>query len=312
MLLAALIFAFCGYGLWYYVSTGERRTAGARERGAAGFGAAAFARRTRFAANRERARVRCACIATRSSAGAGRSGARRTGFCPASTNARRGAGAAGSNGGRTACGYCVDANGASERNAARVRSGEDRAGATSAVAASSASPAPPAATAPGTTTPAAATPAVAATSAMAAPEASQGRAYGAVDEPSRIVIEVRKDSWLQIHDGDRLLLDKVLHPGDSYRVGDRVGLVMRTGNAAGLDIEVDGQQGAADQRHGPESDRARCQPLAGRNGVGRLSRAVAATPALNQSRAAFRRCGKRAIRRVIEARMRLSPARFLR
>jgi len=54
------------------------------------------------------------------------------------------------------------------------------------------------------------------------------------------VIAVKKDSWIQINDGDRVLLDKVLHPGDSYRVGDRSGLVMRTGNAAGLDIEVDG------------------------------------------------------------------------
>lgn len=56
------------------------------------------------------------------------------------------------------------------------------------------------------------------------------------------MIEIRKDSWVQIRDADRLLLDKVLHPGDSYRVGDRSGLVMRTGNAAGLDIEVDGHK----------------------------------------------------------------------
>jgi len=71
---------------------------------------------------------------------------------------------------------------------------------------------------------------------------TQGRVYGAEGGVSRIIIAVTKDSWLQIRDGDRVLLDKVLHPGDSYRVGDRSGLVMRTGNAAGLDIEVDGRR----------------------------------------------------------------------
>jgi hypothetical protein len=74
------------------------------------------------------------------------------------------------------------------------------------------------------------------------PAATQGRIYGVEGGVSRIVIAVTKDSWLQIRDGDRVLLDKVLHPGDSYRVGDRSGLVMRTGNAAGLDIEVDGHR----------------------------------------------------------------------
>jgi hypothetical protein len=74
------------------------------------------------------------------------------------------------------------------------------------------------------------------------PTSAQGRVYGAEGGVSRIVIEVTKDSWLQIRDGDRVLLDKVLHPGDSYRVGDRTGLIMRTGNAAGLDIEVDGHR----------------------------------------------------------------------
>ncbi len=76
-------------------------------------------------------------------------------------------------------------------------------------------------------------------SATAAP-ADQGRVYGAVDAPSRIVIHARKESWIQIRDGEKIVAGRILHPGDSFRVPDRTGLVMDTGNGAGLDIEVDG------------------------------------------------------------------------
>jgi cytoskeleton protein RodZ len=34
---------------------------------------------------------------------------------------------------------------------------------------------------------------------------------------------------------------RVLKPGETYRVPDRPGLVLRTGNAGGLDITVDGR-----------------------------------------------------------------------
>jgi cytoskeleton protein RodZ len=68
----------------------------------------------------------------------------------------------------------------------------------------------------------------------------QARVFGAIDAPSRIIIEVRKDSWVQIREGNRILVDRVLHPGESYRVPDRPGLILRTGNGSGLDIAVDG------------------------------------------------------------------------
>jgi cytoskeleton protein RodZ len=75
-----------------------------------------------------------------------------------------------------------------------------------------------------------------------APAADQARVYGAVGLPSRIIIHVRKDSWVQIRDGEKIVVDKLLHADDTYRVPDRAGLLMDTGNGAGLDIEVDGNK----------------------------------------------------------------------
>jgi len=68
------------------------------------------------------------------------------------------------------------------------------------------------------------------------------RAYGAVDEPVRIVIRATADSWIQIRDTDQSpLFTRVLKAGESYRVPDRPGVSMRTGNAGGLEITIDGK-----------------------------------------------------------------------
>ena len=42
-----------------------------------------------------------------------------------------------------------------------------------------------------------------------------------------------------------LLMTRVLRPGDVYRVPDKAGLKMQTGNAGGLQVSVDGGQGTA-------------------------------------------------------------------
>ncbi len=47
---------------------------------------------------------------------------------------------------------------------------------------------------------------------------------------------------MQVRDREgKLLLTRVLRVGDSYRVPNDTGAVMRTGNAGGLDIQVDGE-----------------------------------------------------------------------
>ncbi len=75
---------------------------------------------------------------------------------------------------------------------------------------------------------------------QAEPEAAA--VYGAVNGESRIVVRAIYDSYVLIRDADdKLILTKVLRRGESYRVPDQQGLTMLTGNAGGLQIEVDGQ-----------------------------------------------------------------------
>ena len=74
------------------------------------------------------------------------------------------------------------------------------------------------------------------------PQSDGARAYGAIDSPARVVIRATADSWVQIRDtGQSTLFSRVLKAGESYRVPDRPGISLRTGNAGGLEITVDGQ-----------------------------------------------------------------------
>ncbi len=66
------------------------------------------------------------------------------------------------------------------------------------------------------------------------------KVYGRTNLDARVVITAVDDSWVQIMGPDNeLLLTRILHAGDSYRVPDRPGLVMVTGNAGGLEVTVD-------------------------------------------------------------------------
>ncbi len=66
------------------------------------------------------------------------------------------------------------------------------------------------------------------------------KVYGRSNLDVRVVITAVNDSWVQVQGPDNeLLLTRILHTGDSYRVPDRPGLVMVTGNAGGLKVRVD-------------------------------------------------------------------------
>lgn len=76
--------------------------------------------------------------------------------------------------------------------------------------------------------------------------------FGAAED-SRIVLRARADSWIQVRErtGGTVLFNRVLRPGETYRVPMRPGLLLTTGNAGGLDVVLDGdalptlgQQGA--------------------------------------------------------------------
>ncbi len=68
------------------------------------------------------------------------------------------------------------------------------------------------------------------------------KAYGSDDADVRVVIKADTDSWVQVEGpASDILLSRVLQAGDTYRVPNRDGLTMMTGNAGALEIMVDGQ-----------------------------------------------------------------------
>jgi cytoskeleton protein RodZ len=75
--------------------------------------------------------------------------------------------------------------------------------------------------------------------ASAAPEGP--RVYGVTNGPARIVIKAATESWIQVRDRDNVVSVRTLKSGESYRVPDRSGLTLRTGNAGGLEVSVDGK-----------------------------------------------------------------------
>jgi cytoskeletal protein RodZ len=70
-----------------------------------------------------------------------------------------------------------------------------------------------------------------------------GRVFGTDNTDSRILVRAKMNSWIQVRDdnGNRLLLTRLLRAGDTYRVPNRPGLKLLTGNAGALEILVDGE-----------------------------------------------------------------------
>lgn len=60
---------------------------------------------------------------------------------------------------------------------------------------------------------------------------------------SRIVVRAKSNSWIQVRDDvdNQLLLTRLLRAGDTYPVPNRPGLMLLTGNAGALEIQVDGE-----------------------------------------------------------------------
>lgn len=55
-----------------------------------------------------------------------------------------------------------------------------------------------------------------------------------------IELKATSDSWIQVRAGDQLLLTRLLRKGEVYRVPDRNGLTLMTGNAGGIEVSVNG------------------------------------------------------------------------
>lgn len=53
-------------------------------------------------------------------------------------------------------------------------------------------------------------------------------------------LRAKSDSWIQVRDGEQLLLTRFLRKGETYKVPDRTGLTLMTLNAGGVEVIVDG------------------------------------------------------------------------
>lgn len=79
-------------------------------------------------------------------------------------------------------------------------------------------------------------------SAPPAPAAAATQQAAAPASGSRIVLRATLDSWIRVSDAkDQAIFTQVLRAGESYEVPDQAGLVLLTGNAGGLVVEVDGK-----------------------------------------------------------------------
>ena len=67
------------------------------------------------------------------------------------------------------------------------------------------------------------------------------------DGAAEIVVRARMSSWSQVRDdaGNQLLITRLMRAGDTYRVPDRPGLRLLTGNAGALEILVGGEEAPA-------------------------------------------------------------------
>jgi cytoskeleton protein RodZ len=84
-------------------------------------------------------------------------------------------------------------------------------------------------------------PSVSPSSAAAAPMPPSSMAQAGAAAVDRIVIQATADAWLEVRDPNgNVLLNRTLHPGDTWTVPQQAGLVFTTGNAGGTVLVVDG------------------------------------------------------------------------
>lgn len=86
-----------------------------------------------------------------------------------------------------------------------------------------------------------ATPDVAAEATVSDVEREATQVYGDVNTDSRVLLRATEDCWIQIQDqGGSDVFTRLLKAGEVYRVPNRDDLLLRMGNAGGLQVIVDG------------------------------------------------------------------------
>lgn len=86
-----------------------------------------------------------------------------------------------------------------------------------------------------------------ATAVGSAPPSSEGpKVFGEESGNVRIELKAKADAWIQVADENgKVIAMRTLKPGETYRVPNRNGLTLFTGNAGGLDVTVDGKKAPA-------------------------------------------------------------------
>ncbi len=207
MLLVALILALCGYGTWYYLSTGERaRPERVTEVPMALLPPTPARPRATPSAPSPAAPAPAGATAGHAAVSAVPSPARGPGDATAAATAA---------------------------SPAPLTAGLP---APPPPPATSAPSAPPATPSPGGSSQAAAE------TLPPTPQSEAPQIYGVTNGPARVVLHAAADSWIEVRNADQsVLFTRVLKAGESYRVPDQPGMSMRTGNAGALDISVDGK-----------------------------------------------------------------------
>jgi cytoskeleton protein RodZ len=73
-------------------------------------------------------------------------------------------------------------------------------------------------------------------------EASAAAQPAPIPPAAKVVIRANRDSWIEIRDkDDAVVLQRVLRQGETFNVPDQKGMVMTTGNAGGIVIELEGK-----------------------------------------------------------------------
>ncbi|HEV2262905.1 MAG TPA: helix-turn-helix domain-containing protein [Stellaceae bacterium] len=66
--------------------------------------------------------------------------------------------------------------------------------------------------------------------------------FGATDAAARIVIHAKDGCWIKVRDQNgTTVFERLMKPGDVYRVPEQAGLALYAGNASALAVAVDGQ-----------------------------------------------------------------------
>lgn len=63
----------------------------------------------------------------------------------------------------------------------------------------------------------------------------------AAEPGSPVVIKIKKETWIEVKDANKLYISKVLQPGDSYSVPAGSGMILSVGRIDGADVLINGK-----------------------------------------------------------------------